>query len=1136
MESAAAVGAPEPDRPETTRRPAGNRTVCAPLAESRTMDERSPPRAFRGDGAAAVAQRRPFSVRAEIRLTVVSSRAIAIASLVGRRALSPRVAALVACLVHLLLLGCAADSGTGAIARRVHRRVIEDRFTIGRLARQGTWSECSVHDTTQVVPRFRCGDPLTPGTRPFERSAELAGDVRTLQATDSTVDALHASAVFSLRWRDASAASADKAVALLERAHRRDSTSSEILNDLAVAYLEIGQRDQQLQPMLRALDAIEQAYERDSTAAATAYNRALTLELLYLVGSARKAWARYAELERDAEWRADGERRLDRLTRLDVDPARSATGAPADQLPQAARDEAFVRLGEWADAITRDSSRAATEALTRARTIGRTLDEWKVDRSVSLAVAAIDSTMAANGDVRALARAHVDFTRGVALNARAAHNDADAHLDRAERVLRAFRSPLARWAAFYHSAAEVNLGELESADARFRKLLTETTQAEPALSGKVVWALGVSQLRRGNYEAAIEFYRNAAADIARAREPENAGAIAYLLAEALNLTGQTAAGRVEAYRGLRMLAPFRRSGYLNNHLTTVAIYARGDGLGHAALAIMNEVLDVARATGRPQTMAWAHRARARELAALGRPLIAQASLDEASRFVDSIRPGLGRDRVRADVQVVAAELARDRDPDAARALLSEVLRAYGVLKGDWFMAAGHYQTSLAELAAGDRTAARQSLQRAITAIEQQGSAFESSEARATFLETTERVFDAMIEAQLVDGRPDSAFAYLERARAVAWSAKPHGPSHPGAPTRYATATTIDQVRSRLMKAELFVEYVLLERRLAAWIVSRDSVRLHVDSVSRDSIAGLIARVGDELDTPDARPGSARAQLFDLLIRPFATAMPDGAPVTIVPDRELSSLPFGALWDSARQRNLVDLAELRTVPSAAFRVAAAERRPGLERRKYSALVVGNPTLDSASNATLPRLPGAAREAQHVAPLYERSSLMTGADARRDAVVGRLATNAVFHFAGHAIANSEQPELSYLALAPTDSTDDGRLRGREIGGLRLSNMQLVVLSACRTLNPRASHVGAISGLAYSFLRAGVPATISTLWDVSDQATTELLIEFHRHYASGVSAAEALRLAQLSSVRSGRPELRAPSAWAAFIYTGP
>jgi CHAT domain-containing protein len=66
--------------------------------------------------------------------------------------------------------------------------------------------------------------------------------------------------------------------------------------------------------------------------------------------------------------------------------------------------------------------------------------------------------------------------------------------------------------------------------------------------------------------------------------------------------------------------------------------------------------------------------------------------------------------------------------------------------------------------------------------------------------------------------------------------------------------------------------------------------------------------------------------------------------------------------------------------------------------------------------------------------------------------------------------------------------------------------------------------------------VPATISTLWDVDDAATAELLVEFHRRFSSGTPPAEALRLPQLQAMRSDRPELRTPRAWAAFIYTGP
>jgi CHAT domain-containing protein len=69
--------------------------------------------------------------------------------------------------------------------------------------------------------------------------------------------------------------------------------------------------------------------------------------------------------------------------------------------------------------------------------------------------------------------------------------------------------------------------------------------------------------------------------------------------------------------------------------------------------------------------------------------------------------------------------------------------------------------------------------------------------------------------------------------------------------------------------------------------------------------------------------------------------------------------------------------------------------------------------------------------------------------------------VFHFAGHAVANGDQPELSYLALGSQRSDEEGTVRAGEIAKLRLSNLQLVVLSACSTLNPRRSRMGAIAG---------------------------------------------------------------------------
>jgi CHAT domain-containing protein len=160
-----------------------------------------------------------------------------------------------------------------------------------------------------------------------------------------------------------------------------------------------------------------------------------------------------------------------------------------------------------------------------------------------------------------------------------------------------------------------------------------------------------------------------------------------------------------------------------------------------------------------------------------------------------------------------------------------------------------------------------------------------------------------------------------------------------------------------------------------------------------------------------------------------------------------------------------------------------------------------------------------------------------EARRDSVLSLLRASNVFHFAGHAIFNGDRPELSYLAFAlPTGGNPTGMLTAQEISGLRLSNLELVVLSACQTLSSQTSRTGGVAGLAASFLRAGAPAIVSTLWDVSDDVTEPLLTAFHERFVSGVPAAEALREAQLEALKARSGQRTAPAMWAAFIYTGP
>jgi CHAT domain-containing protein/tetratricopeptide (TPR) repeat protein len=1033
----------------------------------------------------------------------------------------------------LLFAGCGWAGSEESAAREGRTAILHDRFIEGRLAAQTTWQPCTSSDSTRLIARARCAGLPPQSSAAFARLAAATADAGRL-GRDSSPAALQVSAHIELRWRDATPAGVDRAVASLERASQRAPADVAMLNDLAIAYLALAERDQQLRPALRALDAVERALVQDSMSAPARFNRALILERLHLVQSARRAWMAYPSVDPASPWHDEAvaherslARRLGELARLELGDERDARegSPPAAPLvervrrsPQATRDRCIALLAEWGMAATRGDQPSADHALARVRELARLLDLAGADRSVALALAAIERAAGDRHRTALLATGHADLATGIAAHGRAAFDDAAAALIRAERALRTGGSPMAGWATSYLGAAEIFRGDYRAADDALSRALREATPVEPALAGKATWALGVSRLRRGAYEDANRLYEQARPHFIAAREPENLAAISFLRAEGLTLAGQPAAADDEALRALRGLSSFRRSLYLSNHLTAVAALARADGLHHAALAVLGEVLEVEQTGERPYLLAFAHIARGADLVALHRSAEARAELDEAMRSADHISPGSGRDRVRADAQLVIAELTRRADPRGAMQMLSFVVDVYRRLKTDGHLAAALYQRARAAVADGDSVVARRDLVEAIAAIERQNRSVRTTEVRATLYETVERVFDAMTELELGQGRPDSAFGYLERGRIAGWgSVTPNGAG--GAPP---TIPGLDGIAARLPAGTLFVEYAVLADRIVAWTATRHSRSVTAVPIARDSLARLVERANDETG----------AALFDLIVRPMLPATDDIQELAIVPDRELSRLSFAALRDRGANAYLLERYGVRVLPSAVFLLA----RPQPSVGGGTALVVGDPAVSPGAAADLGPLRGAAREAAAVAALYPHSVLLTGAAARRDRVLALLPRSTVFHFAGHAVVDGSRPERSYLALAADDASQDGTLHAREIGGLRLSIVRLVILSACRTSSPRPSRMGGIAGLAYSFLRAGAPATIGTLWDVGDDQVSEVLIDFHRRLVAGTAPAIALRLAQLAALHSDRRELRDPRVWGAYVYTGP
>lgn len=90
------------------------------------------------------------------------------------------------------------------------------------------------------------------------------------------------------------------------------------------------------------------------------------------------------------------------------------------------------------------------------------------------------------------------------------------------------------------------------------------------------------------------------------------------------------------------------------------------------------------------------------------------------------------------------------------------------------------------------------------------------------------------------------------------------------------------------------------------------------------------------------------------------------------------------------------------------------------------------------------------------------------------------------------------------------EDGILSAKEISTLDLSNVDLVVLSACKTGLGDITSDG-VAGLQRGFKCAGVNSILMTLWEVDDAATHLFMSQFYKSLMSGKSKHESLQNAQ-------------------------
>jgi CHAT domain-containing protein len=334
------------------------------------------------------------------------------------------------------------------------------------------------------------------------------------------------------------------------------------------------------------------------------------------------------------------------------------------------------------------------------------------------------------------------------------------------------------------------------------------------------------------------------------------------------------------------------------------------------------------------------------------------------------------------------------------------------------------------------------------------------------------------------------------------------------------STDIVDIQNLLDQHTTLFDYFVTDKLLYVWAIQKERVHLERIIISKEELRELVSSFVAAVISKDRKKTNLLSQkIYDVTLKPIIPFV-SGDRIGFIPHDSLYYLPFAAM--SYKGQFLVDAFSIFYLPnSGVFKYAMEKQVSG----GMKVLAFGNPDLGNRDMD----LPCAAMEVESIKKRIDQTTIFLNKLATKKKVKDLMGEFDIIHFATHGQYIPDSPMASSLLLTP-DAQDDGRLTALEILKLRFTG-RAVVLSACKTALGMSSTGIEIVGFNQSFLYAGSPSVISSLWNVDDKATAQFMDHFYKYLEAGKDVADALKMAQVDMIRKGY----APYYWAPFILTG-
>jgi CHAT domain-containing protein len=346
------------------------------------------------------------------------------------------------------------------------------------------------------------------------------------------------------------------------------------------------------------------------------------------------------------------------------------------------------------------------------------------------------------------------------------------------------------------------------------------------------------------------------------------------------------------------------------------------------------------------------------------------------------------------------------------------------------------------------------------------------------------------------------------------------------------------VARRELNGGILLGQIVLADRILVYRADRGGVEWTQKPLHRDDVIDAVQTLQHAVNSASTSEETALrlgSKLSADLLPRLPSDLDANASLELEQDPMLQDLPWPVLPASAGPLGLqYSLAEVRSI------LADPESRRG-GRSQTELRSGGAPQTENGSNALIvgasvasegePPLPEALDEARNVGRFLHTSDLLLGERATTSHVAASLGSARIFHFAGHALQTTSGTELLLAANAPDERTpwiDGAFLRKHPPRECRLA-----VLSACATGIRASSGNNSLQDLVETLGSLGVPEVVATRWQIDSEASVPFMNAFYSNLAQGKSVAAALTAARRAE--SSQPKYNHPYYWGAFYVTG-